>query len=102
METNFAPANDSWYGLRTKSKFEKVTPVTLAHKSYQSYLLHRQRPRWTDRITGIESPLFAGYVFCLSSVPLPPKSIAIGSARLDKKPGVALMINFDYPQKSTK
>jgi transcription antitermination factor NusG len=54
-----------WYGLRTKSKFEKVLAVSLAYKGYQSYLpCYLQRRRWTDRVTEIESPLFPGYVFC--------------------------------------
>ncbi len=60
-----AAATDAWYGLRTKSKFEKVTAASLAHKGYVSYLpCFRRRHRWTDRVTEIESPLFPGYVFC--------------------------------------
>src|SRR2546426_1204971 len=64
-KTNSAPATHSWYGVRTKSKFEKVSADSLAYKGYQSYLpCYRQRRRWTDRVTEIESPLFPGYVFC--------------------------------------
>src|SRR6185436_7388198 len=65
METDTAPATHSWYALRTKSKFEKASAVSLANKGYQAYLpCYRQRRRWSDRVTEIESPLFPGYVFC--------------------------------------
>ena len=65
METDTAPATHSWYALRTKSKFEKASAVSLANKGYQAYLpCYRQRRRWTDRVTEIEFPLFPGYVFC--------------------------------------
>src|SRR6185436_4133073 len=65
METDTAPATHSWYALRTKSKFEKASAVSLANKGYQAYLpCYRQRRRWTDRVTEIEFPLFPVYVFC--------------------------------------
>src|SRR5260370_24077873 len=55
----------SWYGLRTKSRFEKATAASLAYKGYEHYLpCYRRRRRWSDRVTEIESPLFPGYVFC--------------------------------------
>src|SRR5262245_37782502 len=55
----------AWYGLRTKSRFEKVTAASLANKGYEHYLpCYRQQRRWSDRVTEIESPLFPGYVFC--------------------------------------
>jgi transcription antitermination factor NusG len=55
----------SWYGVRTKSKCEKVAAVSLASKGYISYLpCYRNRRRWSDRVTEIETPLFPGYVFC--------------------------------------
>jgi transcription antitermination factor NusG len=66
-DTNSIPATAAhpWYGLRTKSKFEKASVASLAHKGYHSYLpCYRQRRRWTDRVTEIETPLFPGYVFC--------------------------------------
>src|SRR5258706_2731145 len=60
-----AVATDSWYGLRTKSRFEKVTAASLAYKGYEHYLpCYRRRQRWSDRVTEIEAPLFPGYVFC--------------------------------------
>jgi transcription antitermination factor NusG len=59
------PARESWYGLRTKSRFEKATAASLGYKGYEHYLpCYRRRCRWSDRFTEIESPLFPGYVFC--------------------------------------
>jgi len=56
---------NSWYGLRTKSRFEKVTAASLTHKGYEQYLpCYRRRHRWSDREKEIASPLFPGYVFC--------------------------------------
>lgn len=56
---------NSWYGLRTKSRFEKVTAASLAYKGYEHYLpCYRRRRRWSDREKEVESPLFPGYVFC--------------------------------------
>ncbi|HTM48834.1 MAG TPA: UpxY family transcription antiterminator [Bryobacteraceae bacterium] len=60
-----APACLAWYGLRTKSRFEKVAAAALAGKGYEHYLpCHRTRRQWSDRLIEIESPLFPGYVFC--------------------------------------
>jgi transcription antitermination factor NusG len=61
----YSAVTHPWYGLRTKSKFEKVTATSLAYKGYQSYLpCYRHRRRWSDRVTETDSPLFPGYVFC--------------------------------------
>ena len=54
-----------WYGLRTRSKFEKSTVLSLSSKGYAPYLpCYRRRQRWSDRIIETEDPLFPGYVFC--------------------------------------
>jgi len=54
-----------WYGLRTKSRFEKVAAASLGYKGYENYLpVYRCRRRWSDRVADVESPLFPGYVFC--------------------------------------
>jgi len=66
-EVRFSPAASAerWYGLRTKSKFEKVAAFSLAHKGYEHYLpCYRYRRRWSDRVTEVETPLFPGYIFC--------------------------------------
>ena len=58
-------ATNYWYGLRTKSRFEKAAAASLAYKGYENYLpTYRSRRRWSDRVTEVESPLFPGYVFC--------------------------------------
>ena len=58
-------STDSWYGIRTKSRFEKVTAASLAYKGYEPYLpCYRRRQRWSDRTTEIEAPLFPRYVSC--------------------------------------
>jgi len=54
-----------WYGIRTKSNFEKITATALANQGYETYLpLYRTKKRWSDRIVEAETPLFRGYVFC--------------------------------------
>lgn len=59
------PALFPWYGIRTKSNFEKVTARALASKGYEQYLpLYRMRTGRSDHAVEIESPLFRGYVFC--------------------------------------
>jgi transcription antitermination factor NusG len=56
---------DSWYGLRTKSRFEKATAASLTYKGYEPYLpCYRRRQHWSDREKEIETPLFPGYLFC--------------------------------------
>jgi transcription antitermination factor NusG len=58
-------ATHPWYGLRIRSKFEKVAAASLAYKGYEQYLpCYRHRQSWSDRTADIESPLFPGYVFC--------------------------------------
>jgi transcription antitermination factor NusG len=54
-----------WFGIRTKSRFEKITAAALAYKGYQTYLpLWSSRRLWSDRVVEIQAPLFTGYVFC--------------------------------------
>src|SRR4051812_14892104 len=60
-----ATPENQWYGLRTKSRFEKVAAASLAYKGFVNYLpTYRSRRRWSDRVMDVESPLFPGYVFC--------------------------------------
>lgn len=54
-----------WYGIRTKSNFEKVTARALAGKGYEQYLpLYRTRSARSAHAVEGELPLFPGYVFC--------------------------------------
>src|SRR5882724_5639533 len=58
-------ATNPWYGLRTKSRFEKAAAASLAYKGYVNYLpTYRSRRQWSDRVAEVETPLFPGYVFC--------------------------------------
>lgn len=55
-----------WYGIRTRSNYEKFTELALRGKGYEPYLpLYSRRRRRTDNVV-VESelPLFPGYVFC--------------------------------------
>jgi transcription antitermination factor NusG len=55
----------NWYALRVRPRTERVVAEALAGKGYEEFLpLHRERRRWSDRITTVEMPLFAGYLFC--------------------------------------
>jgi len=65
LAVSTSEAQYPWFGIRTKSRFEKITAAALVHKGYQTYLpLCNRRRRWSDRVVEIQSPLFAGYVFC--------------------------------------
>jgi transcription antitermination factor NusG len=55
----------AWYGVRTRSNYEKVTADMLSAKGYEAYLpIYRARRRWSDRAVERELPLFPGYLFC--------------------------------------
>lgn len=54
-----------WFGIRTRSNFEKTTSAFLASRGYLQYLpLYRVKRRWSDRVVETQLPLFPGYVFC--------------------------------------
>ena len=54
-----------WFGVRTKSNFEKVAASVLQAKGLEAYVpLYRSRRRWSDRIVTMDLPLFPGYLFC--------------------------------------
>jgi len=54
-----------WYGIRTRSRFEKIAAKVLENKGYVVYLpLLESRRRWSDRVAEVHFPLFAGYLFC--------------------------------------
>lgn len=62
------PVSDAlpWYGIRTRSNYEKVTEIALRGKGYEPYLplYSRRRRRADDVMVETELPLFPGYVFC--------------------------------------
>jgi len=54
-----------WFGIRTRSNYEKVAATVLKGKGYDPYLPLYRRPRAASDIQGVsEYPLFPGYVFC--------------------------------------
>lgn len=54
-----------WFALRVKPRTERLVADALDGKGYEQFLpVHRERRRWSDRVTTIETPLFGGYVFC--------------------------------------
>jgi transcription antitermination factor NusG len=54
-----------WFALRVRPRCERLVAEALRRKGCDEFLpLHRERHRWSDRVTTVETPLFAGYVFC--------------------------------------
>ena len=55
----------NWYALRVRPRCEKLVSDALRRKGFEEFLpQHKERRRWSDRITTVEMPLFAGYLFC--------------------------------------
>ena len=55
----------AWFALRVKPRAERIVADALRGKGYEEFLpLHKERRRWSDRVKTVETPLFAGYVFC--------------------------------------
>ena len=60
-----APAPESWYAIRVRSRFELTASNLLNEKGFEQFLpLYRSQRRWSDRVKELDLPLFAGYVFC--------------------------------------
>lgn len=54
-----------WYGIRVRSKYERLAASALEGKGYDTFLpLYSSRRVWSDRSKVLELPLFAGYLFC--------------------------------------
>jgi transcription antitermination factor NusG len=54
-----------WYGIRVRSKCEKLVSATLEGKGYEAFLpLYRAGRVWSDRSKELDLPLFPGYTFC--------------------------------------
>jgi transcription termination/antitermination protein NusG len=59
-------ANNVWYGIRTKSNFERTAALSLEGKGFETFLpTYRAHHGRAKRTTSIERVLFPGYVFCL-------------------------------------
>jgi len=58
-------ANQPWYALRVKSRFENAVASHLTARGFESFLpMYKSRRRWSDRVRELEVPLFSSYVFC--------------------------------------
>ena len=54
-----------WYGIRTRSNYEKVAAVVIGSKGYEPYLpVYSVVRRRGDVASKSEVPLFPGYFFC--------------------------------------
>jgi len=58
-------ANEKWYALKVRPRWEKQVSTNLTTKGYQLFLpLYQRKARWSDRVKTLEEPLFPGYLFC--------------------------------------
>jgi len=54
-----------WYALTVPYQHERQTEKALQSKGLETLLpVYRSRRQWSDRVKGVEIPLFAGYVLC--------------------------------------
>ena len=54
-----------WYALTVLYQHERLTEQALQSKGLETLLpVYRSLRRWSDRVKGVEVPLFAGYVLC--------------------------------------
>jgi transcriptional antiterminator NusG len=64
-ETLAVPAGLPWYGIRTRSNYEKLVTGALENKGLQTFLpLVRSRQLRAHSLVETVLPLFPGYVFC--------------------------------------
>jgi transcription antitermination factor NusG len=83
-ETSCTPR---WFALVVKHQHERKTERVLHCKGWETLLpVYSSRRRWADRIKEIESPLFAGYIFCRFSI--------AERAHVEDTPGVARIVGF--------
>jgi transcription antitermination factor NusG len=55
---------ESWYGLQTRPRHEKMVAQRLAEKGVTTFLpLLTEEHRWSDRKKSVQVPLFSCYVF---------------------------------------
>src|SRR5206468_6390011 len=64
MEESYM-AQELWYALRVRSRFEWTVEKALRHKGYEVFLpTYKSARRSSDRIKTVQVPLFPGYLFC--------------------------------------
>ena len=85
-----ATAEQPWYALSVRSRYEKIVATILQGQGYEGFLpLYKCRRRWSDRIKEIETPLFPGYLFCrfdiynrLPILKIPGVQYVVGGTRI--------------------
>ena len=64
-----AERNKHWFALQVRSRNEHAIVLMLQNKGYETFLpTYRSRRVWSDRVTELVLPLFAGYVFTWCSL----------------------------------
>jgi transcriptional antiterminator RfaH len=59
------PADEQWYALFVRQRWEHIVATVLQNKGYCVFLpTYRDVRRWSDRVKELHRPLFPGYVFC--------------------------------------
>jgi transcription antitermination factor NusG len=59
-----SPEVESWYGLQTRPRHEKIVARRLEERGVTTFLpLITEVHRWSDRKKSVEMPLFSTYVF---------------------------------------
>jgi len=67
-------ASPPWYALRVRNRYEFTASNILRDKGFEQFLpFYRKQRKWSDRVKELDTPLFAGYLFCRldASSPLP-------------------------------
>jgi transcription antitermination factor NusG len=55
----------SWYALRVRSNYERVTAAHLRHRGVEEFApTFKAERQWSDRKKQVDQFLFTGYVFC--------------------------------------
>src|SRR5688572_27123664 len=58
-------AQDLWYALKVRPRFERSVVTHLRSRGYDPFLPTCVAKRqWSDRVKSLELPLFPGYLFC--------------------------------------
>ncbi len=57
------------YAIQVRYRHERIVEQSLRLRGYRPFVaVYKNRRRWSDRITEIETPVFPGYVFCAFDV----------------------------------
>ncbi len=63
-ETGLETGTESWYGLQTRPRHEKIVAQRLGERGVTTFLpLVTEVHRWSDRKKSVQMPLFSCYVF---------------------------------------